>query len=61
MQEVEDNGKDYSSYTRTITAEYSESNARQLREALDTQKNELNFGYQKDLRDEQARLEWFFS
>jgi hypothetical protein len=43
------------------TAEYSESNARQLREALDTQKNELNFGYQKDLRDEQARLEWFFS
>jgi hypothetical protein len=38
-----------------------ESNARQLREALDTQKNELNFGYQKDLRDEQARLEWFFS
>jgi hypothetical protein len=37
------------------------TNARQLREALDTQKNELNFGYQKDLRDEQARLEWFFS
>jgi hypothetical protein len=32
------------------TAQYSESNARQLREALDTQKNELNFGYQKDLK-----------
>jgi hypothetical protein len=41
--------------------EYNQNNARQLREALDTQKNELNFGYQKDLRDEQARLEWFFS
>ena len=41
--------------------EYDASNARQLREALDTQKNELNFGYQKDLKDEQARLEWFFS
>ena len=36
-------------------------NHQQLIEALDTQKNELNFGYQKDLKDEQARLEWFFS
>jgi len=36
-------------------------NQAQLIEALDTQKNELNFGYQKDLKDEQARLEWFFS
>jgi hypothetical protein len=61
MQEVEDNGKDYSSYTRTILRNIVKSNARQLREALDTQKNELNFGYQKDLKDEQARLEWFFS
>jgi hypothetical protein len=34
---------------------------RQLREGLDTLKNELNFGYQEDLKDEQARLEWFFS
>jgi hypothetical protein len=41
--------------------EYNQNNARQLREGLDTLKNELNFGYQKDLRDEQARLEWFFS
>jgi len=43
------------------TQEYNESNQRQLREGLDTLKNELNFGYQKDLKDEQARLEWFFS
>ena len=43
------------------TPEYTESHQRQLREGLDTLKNELNFGYQKDLKDEQARLEWFFS
>jgi hypothetical protein len=43
------------------TPQYAESNQRQLREGLDTLKNELNFGYQKDLKDEQARLEWFFS
>ena len=43
------------------TQEYNESNQRQLREGLDTLKNELNFGYQQDLKDEQARLEWFFS
>ena len=43
------------------TPEYQETNQRQLREGLDTLKNELNFGYQKDLKDEQARLEWFFS
>jgi hypothetical protein len=43
------------------TSEYREDNQRQLREGLDTLKNELNFGYQKDLKDEQARLEWFFS
>ena len=43
------------------TPEYREDNPRQLREGLDTLKNELNFGYQKDLKDEQARLEWFFS
>jgi len=35
------------------------NNEDQLIQALETQKNELNFGYQKDLKDEQARLEWF--
>ena len=34
-------------------------NHQQLIEALDTQKNELNFGYQKDLKDEMNRMEWF--
>jgi len=41
------------------TQEYDESNQRQLREGLNTLKNELNFGYQKDLKDEMNRMEWF--
>ena len=41
------------------TQEYNESNQRQLREGLNTLKNELNFGYQKDLKDEMNRMEWF--
>jgi hypothetical protein len=39
--------------------EYDASNARQLREALDTQKNELNFGYQEDIKQELQRFAWF--
>ena len=34
------------------TPEYQETNQRQLREGLDTLKNELNFGYQEDLKQE---------
>ena len=41
--------------------EYDVSNQRQLREGLDTLKNELNFGYQHDLRNEEDRKNWFFS
>jgi hypothetical protein len=41
--------------------EYDVSNQRQLREGLDTLKNELNFGYQKDLKNEQTQFEWFLS
>jgi hypothetical protein len=41
--------------------QYEVDNQRQILAALDTLKNELNFGYQKDLQDEQTRLEWFFS
>lgn len=41
------------------TVEYSESNQRQLREGLDTLKNELNFGYQEDLKQELQRFTWF--
>ena len=34
-------------------------NHRQLVEALDTQKNQLNFGYQEDLKQELQRFTWF--
>jgi len=41
------------------TPEYNESNQRQLRDGLDTLKNELNFGYQEDLKQELQRFTWF--
>ena len=34
-------------------------NQTQLIEALDTQKNELNFGYKEDLKQELQRFTWF--
>ena len=34
-------------------------NHRQLVEALDTQKNQLNFGYQEDLKQDMQRFAWF--
>ena len=43
------------------TSEYQESNQRQLREGLDTLKNELNFGYQQDLKNEEDRKNWFIA
>ena len=43
------------------TPEYQESNQRQLREGLDTLKNELNFGYQEDIKQELQRFTWFMS
>ena len=41
------------------TPEYQETNQRQLREGLDTLKNELNFGYQEDLKQQLQRFTWF--
>jgi len=41
------------------TQEYDQSNQRQLREGLDTLKNELNFAYQEDLKQELQRFTWF--
>lgn len=41
--------------------EYDVSNQRQLNEGLNTLKNELNFGYQKDLKNEQTQIEWFLT
>ena len=41
------------------TPEYNENNQRQLREGLDTLKNELNFSFQEDLKQELQRFTWF--
>ena len=48
-------------YVPEPKTEYDVSQQRQTLDALNTLINQLNFGYQKDLKDEQARLEWFFS
>ena len=40
-------------------AEYSVDNQRQILEAVNTIKNQLNFGYQKDLKDELETFSWF--
>ena len=34
-------------------------NSQQLTEALETLKNQLNFGYQEDLKQEVERFSWF--
>ncbi len=41
--------------------EYEVSNQRQILEALDTVKNQLNFSFQEDLKNEEAQKNWFFS
>jgi hypothetical protein len=39
--------------------QYEVDNQRQILAALDTLKNELNFGYQEDLKQEVERFTWF--
>jgi hypothetical protein len=39
--------------------EYDVSNQRQILEALDTLKNQLNFSFQQDLKNEEDQKEWF--
>jgi len=41
--------------------EYEVSNQRQIIEALDTVKNQLNFSFQNDLKEEQDTYNWFIS
>ena len=41
--------------------EYSPENQRQIIEAIDTVKTQLNFSYQKDLKDEQDTFNYFMS
>ena len=40
-------------------AEYSVDNQRQILESINTLKNQLNFGFQKDLKDELEAFSWF--
>jgi hypothetical protein len=39
--------------------QYDVSNQRQILESVSTIKNELNFSFQKDLKDEQDAYKWF--
>ena len=39
--------------------EYDVSNQRQILETLDTLKNQLNFSFQQDLKNEEDQKEWF--
>ena len=41
--------------------EYDVSQQRQTLDALNSLINQLNFGYLKDLKNEQTPLEWFIS
>jgi hypothetical protein len=41
--------------------EYDSANQRQILEAVTTLKDQLNFSFQKDLKDELTRMEWFLS
>jgi len=48
------------SYIPEPKQEYDVENQRQIIESLTTLKNELNFGYQQDLKNEEDAKEWFF-
>ena len=41
--------------------EYDVSNQRQVLEALDTVKNQLNFSFQQDLKNEQDAFNYFLA
>jgi hypothetical protein len=46
-------------YIPEPTQEYTADNQRQILEAINTIKNQLNFGYQKELKDELEAFCWF--
>ena len=46
-------------YVPEPTQEYDADNQRQKLEAVNTIKNQLNFGFQKDLKDEMEAFSWF--
>ena len=46
-------------YIPEPSQEYSADNQRQVLQALETLKNQLNFSYQKELNDELQTFTWF--
>jgi hypothetical protein len=46
-------------YVPEPTQEYNVDNQRQILESVTTIKNQLNFGFQKDLKDEMEAFSWF--
>jgi hypothetical protein len=46
-------------YIPEPTPEYSPDNQRQVLQALETTKNQLNFSFQEDLKQEIERTIWF--
>ena len=50
-----------STYIPEPRPEYDAENQRQILQAISTMKDELNFSFQKDLKDEQDAYNWFIS
>ena len=46
-------------YIPEPTQDYDVNNQRQILEAINTLKDQLNFGFQKDLKDELETFNWF--
>ena len=46
-------------YIPEPTPEYTVENQRQVLQALETLKNQLNFSFQEDLKQEVERFTWF--
>ena len=48
-------------YIPEANDKYDVNNQRQILEAVNTVKDQLNFSFQQDLKDELTRMEWFLS
>ena len=46
-------------YVPEPSSEYSPENQRQVLQSLETLKNQLNFSFQEDLKQEVERFTWF--
>ena len=49
------------SYIPEPKQEYDVENQRQILESLSTLKDQLNFSFQQDLKNEEDQKNWFFS